>query len=196
MKKLALVIMFSLLATSAFAQNWGSNNIGVYLDAGAESNCGLRRRFHPLLPGRHRPGDRQRRRLRTEADGRAARLSARSILCTRSTPPTWPTRPNEWFVGFAEPAPTSDGSVVFMSFNLFVTGDLAPTELFIDPIYFASIPGSCAYLDGADYNIQLPLFNSTGDPVTGATVPVLTLNGQCAVPSEDASWGEVKSLFR
>lgn len=195
MKKLALVIMFSLLATSAFAQNWGSNNIGVYLDAGAESNCGYGVGSIPCyLVGTG---------LETASVGGFELKLTVSGPAFGPIDPVYPvnaanlaTRPNEWFVGFAEPAPTSGGSVVFMSFNLFVTGDLAPTELFIDPIYFASIPGACAYLDGADYNIQLPLFNSTGDPVSGATLPVMTLNGQCAVPSEDASWGEVKSLFR
>ena len=195
MKKLALVIMFSLLATSAFAQNWGSNNIGVYLDAAAESNCGYGTGLIPCyLVGTG---------LETDSVG------GFELKLTVAGPgfgpmdATYPVdaanlanRPNEWFVGFGQPAPVSGGSVVFMTFNLLVTNDLAPTELFIEPIYFPSIPGSCVYLDGADYNVQLPLHNSTGDPLTGDTVPVMTVNGQCAVPSEDASWGEVKSLFR
>lgn len=195
MKKLALVIMFSLLATSAFAQNWGSNNIGVYLDAGAESNCGF--------------GVGQIACYLVGTGLETASVGGFEMKMTVAGPgfgplnPAFPVdgtnlaaRPNEWVVGFGQPAPTAGGSVVFMTFDVFVTDDLTATELFIEPIYWPSLPGSCAYLDGADYNIILPLFNATGDPVTGDNVPVLTLNGQCVVPSEEASWGDVKSLFR
>ena len=195
MKKLALVIMFSLLATSAFAQNWGSNNIGVYLDEAGESNCGY--------------GTGQITCYLVGTGLETATVGGFEMKLTVTGPafgpltPSYPVdavnlanRPDEWVVGYGQPAPSPGGSVVFMTFNIFVQDDLSATELFIEPIYFPSIPGSGAYLDGADYNILLPLFNATGDPVTGANVPVMTVNGQCVVPAEDASWGDVKSLFR
>jgi hypothetical protein len=195
MKKLALVIIFSLVAGAAFAQSWGTNNVGVYLDPMGEENCGYGMGLVPcyLVGTGIETGSVGGFELKLSIDGPAL----------GPLNPAFPvnalnmaTRPDEWFVGFGEPAPTSNGTVVFMSFDLFVQDDATPTELFIAPIYFASIPGSGAYLDGADYNIILPLYNSTGDPVTGENVPVMTLNGQCVVDAEDASWGEVKSLFR
>lgn len=195
MKKLALVIIFSLMAGSAFGQYWSSNNVGVYLDPAGEENCGFGLGSVPCyLVG---------------TGIETATVGGFELKLTVAGPAFGPlaptfsvdalnlaTRPNEWIVGFGQPAPVSNGTVVFMGFNLFVQDDLSPTELFISPVYFASIPGSSAYLDGADYDVILPLANSTGDPVTGDPVPVFTLNGGCAVPTEDASWGEVKSLFR
>ncbi len=195
MKKLALVIMFSLLATAAFAQGWSANNVGIYLDETATVNCGYGTGMTPcFLVGTG---------LET------ASVGGFELKITVEGPafgplnPVYPvqatnlaSRAGEWIVGYGTPAPTAGNSVVFMTFDLFINDDLTPTEVFIDPVYFASLPGSGAYLDGADYNIILPLFNSTGDPITGANVPVLTMNGQCVVPTEDASWGDVKSLFR
>ncbi len=195
MKKLALVIMFSLLATSAFAQNWGSNNIGVYLDATAESHCGY--------------GTGQIACYLIGTGLETATVGGFELKLTVTGPAFGPlnqiyppdainlaNRPSEYVVGFGTPVPAGSGLVTFMTFDLLVTNDLTATELFIEPIYFPSIAGSGAYLDGADYNIILPLFNATGDPLTGATVPVMTVNGDCVVPAEDASWGGVKSLFR
>lgn len=195
MKKLALVIIFSLVAGGAFAQGWATNNVGVYLDPMGEENCGYGMAVIPCyLVG---------------TGIETATVGGWELKLTIAGPalgplnPVYPvnalnlaSRADEWIVGFGEPAPVNNGTVVFMSFDLFVQDDATPTELFIEPVYFASIAGSGAYLDGADYNIILPLYNSTGDPVTGANVPVMTLNGQCAVDAEDASWGEVKSLFR
>ncbi|MFO7607582.1 MAG: hypothetical protein R6X35_00105 [Candidatus Krumholzibacteriia bacterium] len=195
MKKLALVIVFSLMAGSAFGQYWSSNNIGVYLDPMGEENCGYGTGLVPMY---------------VVGTGIETATVGGFEMKLEIEGPAWQplniaypvdalnmaSRDNEWWVGYGQPAPTTNGTVVFASFDLFVESDLTPIEMFISPIYFASIPGTCAYLDGADYNIILPLYNSTGDPVTGENVPVLTLNGQCAVPTEDASWGEVKSLFR
>ncbi|MBE0567998.1 MAG: hypothetical protein IH621_18740 [Krumholzibacteria bacterium] len=195
MKKLALVIIFSLMAGSAFGQYWSSNNIGVYLDPAGEENCGYGTgevACYLVGTGIETPtvGGFE---LKLEVEGPAfGPLSVAYPVDALNMA----SRVNEWFVGYGQPAPVSNGTVVFMSFSLFVQDALTPTDLFISPTYFPSIPGSCAYLDGADYNIILPLVNSTGDPVTGDNVPVFSLNGGCAVPTEDASWGEVKSLFR
>ncbi|MFN2371293.1 MAG: hypothetical protein ABR506_09085 [Candidatus Krumholzibacteriia bacterium] len=195
MKKLALVIVFSLMAGSAFGQYWSSNNVGVYLDPMAEENCG----FGTGEIGCYLVG----------TGLETATVGGFELKLLVEGPAFGPlnaaypvdginlaSRTDEWIVGYGTPTPTTGGLVVFMTFDLFVQDDLTPTELFIEPVYFASLPGTGAYLDGADLNVILPLYNSTGDPVTGDKVPVMTLNGQCTVDTEDASWGEVKSLFR
>ena len=195
MKKLALAIMFTMLAGTAFAQGWAENNVGVYLDPEGTNNCGFGVGSIPMyLVGTG---------LTAETTGG---FEVKLIIEGPAFGPLNPTYPvqasnlasreNEWIVGYGTPAPAPGGVCVFMSFDVFVDNDAMPTEFFIEPVYFASIPGSGAYLDGSDYNIILPLYNATGDPVTGETVPVCTLNGQCVVDSEDASWGGVKSLYR
>ncbi len=196
MKKLALVIIFTMLAGSAFAQNWHQNNLGIYLDEAGTENCGYG--TGPTTCYLVGTG------LQTQTVG------GFECKITMNGPAFGPlnisypvnalnlnNRQDEYTVGYGEPAPTTNGSVVFMTFELLISDATAPTEMYLSPVYFASIAGTCAYLDGADYNIILPLYNSTGDPLnTSANLPVFTMNGQCAVPTEDTSWGDVKSLFR
>jgi len=196
MKKLALVIIFTMLAGSAFAQGWNQNNLGIYLDPAGAENCGY--------------GTGQVACYLVGTNLATATVGGFECKITLSGPAfgplniAYPTdalnlnnRVDEYSVGYGTPYPTTNGDVVFMTFDLFINDNLSATEMFLSPIYFASIPGTCAYLDGADYNIILPLYNSTGDPFdTTANLPVFTMNGQCVVPTEEASWGDVKSLFR
>jgi hypothetical protein len=201
MKKLALVLMFTLLATTALAQGWSQNNVGVYFDAGATSNY-----VDGILPGTivrcyvvgtgltAAATSGFEFKLTTEGDG--------SFISTSIAYPTQAAnlanRPDEYVVGFAGPVPVVDGQFVFMEYDLLVTGPLLPVCTYLEPIYFASIPGSSAYL-GEEPGILLPLFNSTGDPTNpNGRYAVCSVNGLCegAVPSDDASWGSVKSLYR
>jgi len=105
------------------------------------------------------------------------------------------TSPPEYFVGIQIPLynPFMYPAVVVASFDFMLLDDTVPVNWYIDGIYHSSLEsGQPAYLDGDDYNIIIPLQQPTG----GRDIPVATINGECAVPSQATSWGDVKSLYR
>lgn len=84
-------------------------------------------------------------------------------------------------------------AIMVASFTFQLTSDTEPAHFYIDGIFAPSVDsGQPAYLDGSDYNIIKPLQQSTGGP----DIPVATINGDCAVDTEDLTWGSVKSLYR
>lgn len=88
--------------------------------------------------------------------------------------------------------PVVDGRARLLTLNL---GEfsMTPSQLFITPVVAApqSVPGNIAI---TDYNDDFTI--SVAHPVSGGfDLPVFGL-WSCVVPTEDASWGEVKSLFR
>ena len=82
------------------------------------------------------------------------------------------------------------------TFEVFVMDTAYPVEFYIDGIFMHSLPYRApAYLDGAEwpnYETIKELRQSTGGP----DFPVATINGECAVSSDEATWGDVKSMFR
>jgi len=103
--------------------------------------------------------------------------------------------PPEYLVGIQIPLynPFMYPAVVVATFDFQLLDDTEPVNWWIDSIYRHSLPDPVpAYLDGDDYNIIIPLQQPTGGP----GIPVATINGDCAVPSEAVTWGEVKSLYR
>ncbi|RKZ16674.1 hypothetical protein DRQ50_05850 [bacterium] len=101
----------------------------------------------------------------------------------------------EWIVGEATPLinPFTFPAIIVATFDLTLIDDAVPVNFWIDGIQQHSLPyRQPAYLDGSDYNIIKPLQQPTGGP----QYPVATLNGGCAVPNEDLTWGDVKALFR
>jgi len=103
--------------------------------------------------------------------------------------------PPEFFVGIGTPIinPFTYPAIVVATFDLVLLDDSVEVNFWIDGVQRHSLPyRQPAYLDGSDYNIIKPLQQPTGGP----DEPVSTLNGGCAVPNEDVSWGEVKTLFR
>ncbi len=103
--------------------------------------------------------------------------------------------PPEYLVGIGVPVynPFTYPAVVVATFDFLLLDDSQPLQWYIDGIYRHSLPERVpCYLDGDDYNIIIKLQQPTGGP----TIPVATINGECAVPTTEASWGDVKSLFR
>lgn len=101
----------------------------------------------------------------------------------------------EYFVGIQIPLynPFMYPAVIVATVDFLLLDDLQPLQWYIDGVYRHSLPERVpAYLDGDDYNIIIPLQQPTGGP----TIPVATINGECAVPTSEASWGDVKSLYR
>ena len=103
--------------------------------------------------------------------------------------------PPDYVVGLGTPLynPFMYPAVVVATLEFLITDTSAPVNFYINGIYKHSLPERVpCYLDGADYNIIIPLQQPTGGP----DIPVATINGACAVPTETVSWGEVKSLYR
>ncbi len=200
MKKLALVLIFTLAASTAFA-GWASDNVGIYFDAEGANNCDSAAvgivHLYAVATG-----------IQTDTiGGFEFKLTSNGGL-----PPYEPlnvvipssgidlgNRPYEFIVGYGFPIAVSNGTAVLMEFDMFLGDASIPSEIFLSEIYYPSVPNSLscgAYLDGADLEIIHNLYPSTGDPVGGTSPAVCTINGQCVVDGEDASWGEIKSLFR
>jgi hypothetical protein len=103
--------------------------------------------------------------------------------------------PPEYLVGIQIPLynPYMYPAVVVAYFDYVLLDDTEPVYWWIDAIFRSSLPEKVpAYLDGDDYNIIIPLQQPTGGP----DIPVASINGECAVPADDVSWGEMKTLFR
>lgn len=103
--------------------------------------------------------------------------------------------PPEYLVGIQVPLynPYMYPAVVVAYFDYILLDDTVPVYWYIDGVYRHSLPEQIpAYLDGDDYNIIIPLQQPTG----GRDIPVASINGECAVPNDEVTWGSVKSLYR
>jgi hypothetical protein len=104
------------------------------------------------------------------------------------------TEPN-FYVGLGAPIinPFTYPAIICARFQLELLDNTQPVNFYIDGVYAPSLEsGQPAYLDGADYEIIKPLQQPTGGP----DIPVATINGDCAVATQDVTWSAVKSLYR
>lgn len=105
------------------------------------------------------------------------------------------TRTYEFIVGFGSPLMATDGLLVAMEFDAYLSAfEVDGGRMYLYPTYFASYEGFPCYLDAYDTDIIKPLTPSSGD----SAEPVLSVNdGHCGpVPTQAASWDGVKSLYR
>ena len=103
--------------------------------------------------------------------------------------------PPDFYVGIGTPIinPFTYPAIVVATFELALLSDTPEVNFWIDGVLRHSLPDRMpAYLDGSDYNIIKPLQQPTGGP----QFPVATINGGCAVPNDDLTWGDIKTLFR
>jgi hypothetical protein len=94
-------------------------------------------------------------------------------------------------VGTVAPLPYSP-AIVLATVNAFVMAPADMITFFVRPIPTPSIPGHPVYAAGNNEFDLRPLGQSTG----GADFPVAAINGDCPVPNESSTWGELKALFR
>ena len=198
MKKLVVLLLVSLMATSAFAVvDPDTDMIGVYFDLTADNNCttaspsipffayvtitnptasgvyGLEVGYDIVSTG----GTALMFRLANTLPAGAVDLGNSTDLFH-----------GDYVVGLANPLPGAP-AVQFITWQFLL---LAPqtVEIFLGPSFVQSIQdGLPAYEIGGSI---LPLGLSSGD----AGAPVATINGTGPVAVEDASFGSVKSLFR
>ncbi len=199
MKKLVVLLLVSLMATSAFAViDLDTDMLGVYFDMTADNNCttagtdpffayvtitnpsatevhGIE--FGYNLVSSVGPG--QMFRLANNLPAGAVDLGTNTDLML-----------GDYVVGLASPLPATE-AVQFVTWQFLL---LVPqtVDIFLGPSTIQSIDdGLPAYeIGGSIQSLGL----STGWPSAG--FPVATINGDCPVAVEDASFGSVKSLFR
>ena len=200
MKKLVVLLMVSLMATSAFAVvDPDTDMLGVYFDTAADQNCidaaanvpffayvtitnpssaevhGLE--FGYSIVSSAGPG--LMFRLANNLPAGAVDLGTNTDLFA-----------GDYVVGLANPLPGTP-AVQFVTWQFLL---LAPqsVEIFLGPSSVPSLDdGMPAYeIGGAIQSLGL----ATG----GVDVPVATVNGgaNCPVATEETSFGSVKSLFR
>lgn len=193
MKKLVLVIALALVACggSVFAQDINQDNIGVYFDADAtllRNNDGV--------PGLHHVYVVLTNLSHNVIEGFECKITASGGLLVSYDSKTFPvdvidvgTRYGEIIAGFGQPLPVADGQAVVMELDIIVTDAAIPGLLFLEPVYFASVPGSAAYLSEGEI---VATRNSTAPGF-----PVLVTNSEDEpVATQGTSFDNLKSLFR
>ena len=202
MKKLVVLLLASLVATSAFAViDEDPDMIGIYFDMNADDNC-LTIPFNapfmaylvatnptPALINAYEFG--YRIDVPAGMEGMLFRMADASagtgaVDVGNSTN----LLEGDYVIGLAAAIPTTEATVLH-SWNYMVLA-VFPVEMYIFQSVKPSVPGTFPVLQNADGSILYTVGQSTG----GAEFPVATVNTGCVVGVEDASFGSVKSLFR
>ena len=195
MKKLLLTLAaLSLMAGAAFAQ---TNEIGIYLTQDANPDNVV----YNGAPGSFtayvvcvNPYNQHLDAPISVVGGFEFKLTfpANVYLLGATLPPSSTNFANSPEFLCGSNAPVTDGLVTLLTLTL---GEFSgtPSSIYIEPVQDApqSVPGNIAitdYNDDFSISVAYPSSGSFSEPVFGLWTSV--------VPTEDASWGEVKSLFR
>lgn len=190
MKKLALVLALALtvFAGTAFAENWYSDNIGVYFDEAASSNCGTAESLVPF------PAYLVLTQL-TSADVKAFEVAltfdnvTQLVFEARGSAVDIGILPGEHLVGFASPLPAVGGAVVVADLTLLVQ-NTNPAGISVGGVFFHTLSSKVPAYQGSNTEVR------ELRPISAADSPVMTINDGCVVGAETTTFGEVKSLFR
>ncbi len=191
MKKLALVLALTLtaLAGSAFAIDWSADNVGIYLDEAASTNCGPAAPFTPV------PAFLVLTNLSTpDINAWEIALTYSNVISLSFQPRGYSPidvgiNPGEHLVGLAEALVPVNGTVVIADMTLMVQ-NTNPASISCNGVFFHSLDAKVPAFQGTDEVIrELRPISPTGSPI-------LTINGDCVVATETSSFGNVKSLFR
>lgn len=198
MKKLVVLLLVSLMATSAFAViDPDPDMLGVYFDMNADNNCldigpsipffayvtitnpsaaevhGLEFGYTVVPPA--------------GLEGMIFRLGnalpAGSVDLGNNTN----LLSGDYVVGLASPL-VGAPAVQFVTWQFMLLTPMT-VEIFLGPSVVPGIPGFPGYEIGG--SIQ-----SLGTSTGGYDIPVATVNGECVVSVEETSFGSLKSLFR
>jgi hypothetical protein len=199
MKKLVVLLLVSLMATSAFAVvDPDPDMLGIYFDMNADSNClpsqpasaaffAYAILTNPTVPGVEAfefgyenvvPVG-----FETSLFQLATTLPSGAIDVGDGTPIQ-----GNIIAGLAAPVPAAPATIL-------VTWQYLPLAVFPMEMYLtasnpSSIPGGLPVIQAEGELMQVGL--STGGP----EFPVATVNTGCAVATESDTWGGVKSLYR
>jgi hypothetical protein len=96
----------------------------------------------------------------------------------------------DYIVGLAEALPATE-AIILHSWQYMLTAIL-PVQMLIGPSSKPSLPDGLPVVQNAEGSILMSVGTSTGGP----DIPVATLNTDCVVAIQSASWGNVKALYR
>ena len=201
MRKLVIVCALTLFVVggTANAQDPGNpfaNNIGVYLNPAGTGNCGTIGAdipFTVFVIFTNMTYD--------QVWGWEAKFVYENMLSLGvdfyGNGINAGTREGEYIIGLSEPLFAANGMLVVAEIDLVINGFIndvtQPSHLYVEGIFFSLLDnGQPAYLEmsGSDGVALYQAFGGMGDAQ-------LSLNADCApVGVEDASWGNVKSLYR
>jgi hypothetical protein len=204
MKKLVVLLLASLVASSAFAVvDPDPNSCGIYFDVTAENNCATATPSVPfwsylILTNTTAPA------ISAYEVGyvnvvpagseslvfRLASLIANGGVSGIDLGDSSNTLEGDHIVGLAAPI-VAGPAVVLHAWQYMLLGPFS-MEMFIGSASPSSIPGPFPVILNADTSTLFQTALSTGSP----DLPVATVNTECVVGTEDVSFGSVKSLFR
>lgn len=203
MKKLVVLLLASLVATSAFAQiDPDPDSMGIYFDLGATDNCwstGASIPFfaylvlaNPTAPEINAYELGMELVVPAGMEGMVFRLASTIANGAVSGVDVGENDAlgGDYIVGLAAPLPASD-VLVLHSWQYMVLA-VFPVEMYIGASSAPSIDGVFPVVQNAQGSILYQTALSTGGP----DFPVATVNTDCVVGVEEASFGSVKSLFR
>lgn len=206
MKKLVVLLLASLVATSAFAViDPDPNMMGLYFDTNADSNCLPAQPssvpfFAYLIVTNTTAPALNAYELGYEVvvpagmEGMLFRLAdsiAGGAVSGVNVGDASQVLSGDYIVGLSAPLPATEAVVVHsMQYMLLA---VMPVEWYIGASSAPSIPGDYPVVQNAEGSILMQVGQSTGGP----DIPVATVNaGECVVSVEESSFGSVKSLFR
>ena len=203
MKKLVVLLLASLVATSAFAViDPDDNMMGIYFDLAADNNCITSPASVPffcyiILTNTTAPAiDAYELGLRvvTPAGMETMMFRLNSTIANGVVNGvdvgTNDVLGGDYIVGLAAPLPAQPALVLHSLQYMLLA--VMPLEFYLGASSAPSIPGDFPVVQNAEGSILMQVGQSTGGP----DVPVATVNGDCVVGVEEASFGSVKSLFR
>ena len=201
MKKLVVLLLASLVATTAFAViDTDPDMIGIYFDTDADNNCLTTPANVPffayLITTNPTPANINAYEfgynivVPAGMEGMMFRLADTAPTGSVDVGNSSNVLTGDYVVGMATAYPTTPATVLhtwqYMVLSVF------PAEFYIFQSVKPSVPGTFPVLQNADGSILYTAGQSTG----GWDFPVATVNSDCVVGVEDASFGSVKSLFR
>ena len=198
MKKLVVLLLVSLMATSAFATiDPDDNMIGIYFDGAAEETSATAAVYdhvfgyviitNPVSERGSMEFAAVEYNWRLEAT--PANANAASVTVDLFGATNFGSSPGDMILGLGEPIPITQNLIVTILDLWLFTGD--PIALYLGPIATPSLPFGLPVWEDNGALVSLGL--STG----GVDIPVATINnGDGPVAIEETSFGSLKSLFR
>ena len=202
MKKLVVLLMLSLMATTAFAVvDPDPDMMGIYFDETADANCYVpefRERWmayvivtnpsYPAIDGYEFAFTYEVINATYEDDFVVSADNIGAGVVDGVNAGTG----NDYAVGLNGVIPSTPATIVH-SFQFLTFDETMTVNLSLGPISAPSIPGAALpIVKNAGFNELMTVGLSTG----GVEIPVAVVNGDCPVAVESETWGGVKSLYR
>jgi hypothetical protein len=198
MKKLVILLMLSLMATSAFAVvDPDPDMLGIYFDLNADDNCLTTAAnvpffayvilTNPTVPGVEAFEFGYENAVPVGLETLIFQLATTLPAGAIDVGDGIPTGGNI-IAGLAVPVPAAPATVLVTWQYLLLTP--MPVEMYLTASNPSSIPGGLPVIQAEGSLRQVGL--STGGPDN----PVATVNAGCAVATESDTWGGLKSLYR